>query len=115
MTDKKTSGSKAKPRFEEEFAGLSLDEKIASLIRMEAATLSETVTYLANSSVKAVEKAGEIIQDVSEKIEHEVKKAAAAAGASATCETNGEPAKGKAAEPKAKPSAKRPPKPKDPK
>ncbi|MFZ1701998.1 MAG: hypothetical protein WBO10_14025 [Pyrinomonadaceae bacterium] len=109
MTDKKTSEPKAKTRLEEEFAALTLEEKIASLMRMEAATLGETLTYIANTSAKAMDKAGDFIHDISEKIENEVKKAAAAT-ASSGGKTSSGPAK--AAEPKAKASTKRPPKPK---
>lgn len=106
MTDQKKEESNAKRSFEEEFAALPLEEKIASLLRMEAATFGETLTYIANSSAKAVEKAGEFIHDVGEKIENEVKKATASrskpGGSSA-----------KTSEPKAKPSGtKRQPKPK---
>ena len=68
MTEKKN-------KFEEEFSALPLEEKIASLLRLEAATLGETLTYIADSSAKAMEKAGEFFNDVSSKIEHEVKRA----------------------------------------
>ena len=68
MTEKKN-------KFEEEFSALPLEEKIASLLRLEAATLGETLTYIANSSAKAMEKAGEFINDMSAKIENEVKRA----------------------------------------
>lgn len=106
MTDQKTKEPKAKSRLEQEFAALSLEDKIASLLRMEAATLGETLTFIANSSAKAVEKAGEFIHEVSVKIETEVKKAAASAGAKA----NGCAAKPSEPKPKTS-SAKRPPKP----
>lgn len=80
MSDKKHS-------FENEFASLPLEQKIAALLRMEVATLGETLTYIASSSAKAVEQAGEFIHDVGEKIETEVKKAAAGAGACGTAST----------------------------
>ena len=70
MTEKKATNN-----FEEEFAALPLEDKIASLLRLEAATLGETLTYIANSSAKAMEKAGEFINDMSSKIENEVKRA----------------------------------------
>lgn len=82
MTDQNKKGSAPKHGFEKEFAALSLEEKIAALLRMEAATLGETLTFIANSSAKAVEKAGEFIHEMGEKLENEVKKAAASAGAS---------------------------------
>lgn len=62
-----------KHKFEEDFAALPLEEKIAALLRLEAKTLGETLTYIANSSSKAFEKAGEFINEVSQKIEFEVK------------------------------------------
>lgn len=107
MTDQK---KETKSRLEQEFAALSLEEKIASLMRMEAATLGETLTYIANSSAKAVEKAGDFINEVSSKIEFEVKKAAK----SAETKANGGAAKASEPKPKAN-SAKRPPKPRAPK
>lgn len=79
MTDKRNDDTKAKNKFEEEFAALPLEEKIAALFRMESKTLGETLRYIANSSAKAVEKAGEFINEVSSKIEFEVKCATGAA------------------------------------
>lgn len=106
MTARKTDEPKAKSRLEQEFYALSLEEKIASLMRMEAATLGETLTFIANSSAKAVEKAGDFIHEVSVKIENEVKKAAKSA------ETKAKGGAAKASEPKPKASsAKRTPKP----
>ena len=79
MTEKKN-------KFEEEFSALPLEEKIASLLPLEAATLGETLTYIANSSAKAMEKAGEFINDMSSKIEHEVKRATQSEGSTASSE-----------------------------
>lgn len=79
MTEKKNEDSKAQNKFEEDFAALPLEEKIAALFRMESKTLGETLTYIANSSAKAVEKAGEFINEMSSKIEFEVKCATGAA------------------------------------
>lgn len=89
MTDKKH-------KFEDEFAALPLEEKIAALFRLEAKTLGETLTYIANSSAKAMERAGEFINEVSSKIECEVK---FATGAEAEAEKKGE-AKASSAKPK---------------
>ena len=88
MTDNKKDEKKATNKFEEEFAALPLEEKIAALFRMESKTLGETLTYIANSSAKAVEKAS--------KIEFEVKRAT---GESASAEGNAEP-KASSAKPK---------------
>ncbi len=88
MTDNKKDEKKATNKFEEEFAALPLEEKIAALFRMESKTLGETLTYIANSSAKAVE--------MSSKIEFEVKRAT---GESASAEGNAEP-KASSAKPK---------------
>ena len=106
MTDKKNDDTKAKNKFEEEFAALPLEEKIAALFRMESKTLGETLTYIANSSAKAVEKAGEFINEMSSKIEFEVK------CATGTTEGKDEP-KASSAKPKSG-GGKRPAKPKAP-
>ncbi len=73
MTGNKNDEANAKNQFEEEFAALPLEEKIAALFRMEAKTFGETLTYIADSSAKAMERAGEFINEVSSKIESEVK------------------------------------------
>lgn len=72
----KTNTRKA---WEAEFSALPLDEKLASLLRMEAATLGETLTYIANSSANVMEKAGEFINEVGTKIEIGIKRAAKSA------------------------------------
>ena len=73
MTDKNTEkqdeSKAAKGRFQEEFNALPLDEKFASLLQMEVATLNEAFTYVANSSMKAFEKVGDAISDLGSKIE----------------------------------------------
>lgn len=95
MTDK------TKSRLQDEFNALPLDEKFANLFKMEAATLGEALKYVADSSMKAVEQAGEAIKDLSSKIEAEVRKA------SSECKTNGNAAKAEAKKPAG--SAKRTP------
>lgn len=81
MNTEKTTGSKKNGatgnRFEDEFRSLPLEAKFMSLFRMEAATLEETVSYVADASMKAFEKAGEVIADFSKRVENEVKKATA--------------------------------------
>jgi hypothetical protein len=69
-------------RIQDEFNSLPLEEKFANLFKMEAATLGEALKYVADSSMKFVEQAGEAIKDLSSKIEAEVKKAS-------ECKTNG--------------------------
>ncbi len=71
-----------KSRIQDEFNALPLEEKFAHLFKMEAATLGEAMKYVADSSMKFVEQAGEAIKDLGTKIEAEVKKAS-------ECRTNG--------------------------
>lgn len=92
---------KTKSRLQDEFNQLPLEEKFANLFRMEATTIGEALKFVADSSMKAVEKAGEMIQDLGAKVEAEVKKA------STDCKTNGNGAKAEAKKPAA--SAKRTP------
>jgi hypothetical protein len=44
---------------------------------MEVSTLEETFSYVADASMKAFEKAGEVFNDFSRKVETEVKRATA--------------------------------------
>ncbi len=92
--DKKTKGSDtSKSRVHEEFEALPLDKKFASLLQMEAVTITEAFNYVVNSSAKAFEKAGAAIEEFGAKFEKEVTKAAA----------QSEPkTKGKASDPKPK-------------
>ncbi|MGB7202007.1 MAG: hypothetical protein WBD16_07030 [Pyrinomonadaceae bacterium] len=81
MNTEKTTGSKkngaTRNKFEDEFRDLPLEDKFKSLFRMEVSTLEETFSYVADASMKAFEKAGEVINDFSKKVETEVKKATA--------------------------------------
>jgi ferredoxin len=80
MTDEKAETAKEeqakeKDKFQEEFAALPLEKKIANLLRMEAVTLGETVAYVVNSPMKVVEKVGDVIAEFGMKLEREAKKA----------------------------------------
>ncbi len=75
-TSSKPNGA-TRNKFEDEFRALPLEDKFKSLFRMEAAALQETITYVADASMKAFEKAGEVITDFGKKVETEVKKATA--------------------------------------
>jgi hypothetical protein len=75
--------TQTRPKFEQEFKDLPLEEKIASLFRMEAATLEESFHYIVDSTKKAAEKAGETLSDLSSRMESEFKKATCAPGTSA--------------------------------
>ena len=78
MTEDKKQQTKAngaeKDPIQAEFESLPLDRKIANLLRMEAVTLSETFDYVVSSSMKAVEKAGDAIQDFGTKLDKEMRR-----------------------------------------
>ncbi|MBV9217447.1 MAG: hypothetical protein JO053_14865 [Acidobacteria bacterium] len=90
--------SSQKSRIQAEFEALPLEEKFASLLNMEVATLSESFNYVVESSSKAFDKMGEVFSDLGSKVETEFKKAQAQAS-----ETGGDQPKPE--EPKAKKSA----------
>ena len=111
MTDKKPdpkheaekTSEKAKADFHAEFASLPLEKKIASLLKMEAVTLSETFDYVINSPMKVVEKVGDVIAEFGMKIEKEAKKASRPKDEQAAKDDapKAKPAKPKAAAPEA--------------
>jgi hypothetical protein len=61
--------------FEEEFKALPLDEKLGSLLRMEAAALEETFHVVADAGAKAFHKAAEVIDEFGQKVQTEFNKA----------------------------------------
>jgi hypothetical protein len=67
----------AKNRFQSEFEALPLEEKLKTLLRLEATTLSETFNFAVNEPMKVVEKFGEVVADIGRKVEEEFKKATA--------------------------------------
>lgn len=80
MTTESTQGTKkstadAKNDIQAEFNSLPLDKKFASLLQMEATTITEAVKYVADSSMKALEKLGDVISDFGAKVETEAKNA----------------------------------------
>lgn len=73
-----TNGKREAPKnnkFHEEFKELPLEEKVKTLLRMEAVTLQETFNYGLNESMKAADRLGEVLSDFGKKIEVEFKKA----------------------------------------
>lgn len=60
-----------KKRIEKEFESLSLEEKLSSLFRMEVATISEAVNYVAKEPMKVIEKIGEMIAEIGHRVENE--------------------------------------------
>ena len=73
MTDQKKE--RINDPLQSEFQGLPLDEKIANLFKMEAVTLSESFAYAVKSPLEVVEKVGDVITEIGQKIEAEAKKA----------------------------------------
>ena len=67
----------AKNKFQSEFEALPLEEKLKTLLRLEAATLTETFNFAVNEPMKVVEKFGEVVADIGRKVEEEFKKATA--------------------------------------
>lgn len=66
-----------KDKFQSDFEALPLEQKIKTLLRLEAATLTETFNYAVNEPMKVVEKFGEVVADLGRKVEEELKKATA--------------------------------------
>lgn len=87
-----TSGTKQRPAFEDEFKQLPLEEKLGSLFRMEVAAIEETVTVVADASVKVFNKAAEVLDEFGTKVSAEFRKE--------RCETAGEAAEPHEAKPK---------------
>ena len=112
MTDQTNTGTrndKAKGKIEKEFEALPLDEKFRQLFKFEAATLSEAMSYLVNSSSRVFEDIGNAMSDIGKKVEHEVKKetttceSEASAGSGQQGSTPGRSAAAKKPRPSAKP------------
>ena len=76
MTEKKQAPKQEskKNKFQEEFKQLSLEEKIKTLLKMEAVTLQETFSYGLHESMKAADRLGDVLTDFSKKVEAEFKK-----------------------------------------
>jgi DNA-binding transcriptional MocR family regulator len=106
MIDQKTSKT-SRDRVQAEFEALPLDEKFASLFKMETATVTEAFNMLVNHPMKVVEKVGDVISDLGVKIEAEARKAAASARSKPEPKAAAKP---RAAKPRAK-KATKPPKP----
>lgn len=91
--DTQNSGAKQRPAFESEFKQLPLDEKLGSLFRMEAAAIEETITVVADASMKVFNRAAEVLDDFGNKVSAEFRKERG--------QTAGEPAASEPAKPKA--------------
>jgi ferredoxin len=111
-----TEESKEEPKAEEpvsklveEFEALPLEKKIADLVRMEAVALGETVSFVVNSPMLVLEKIGDVLAEFGMKLEKEAKEAQRPAGDAADAPSEEE----QVAEPKKKPSSRRPQKPAD--
>lgn len=73
--DTQNSGTKERPKFEQEFKELPLEDKLGSLFRMEAAALEETLKCVADGAVIAFKKAGEVLDEFGDKVSTEFNKA----------------------------------------
>jgi hypothetical protein len=86
------TGTKQRPAFEEEFKQLPLEEKLGSLFRMEVAAIEETVSVVADASVKVFNKAAEVLDEFGNKVSAEFRKerdVTAEAGESHEAKTKG--------------------------
>jgi ferredoxin len=63
-----------KSKLVNEFEALPLEKKIADLMRMEAVTLGETITFVLNSPYMVFEKIGDVLADFGMKMDRESKK-----------------------------------------
>src|SRR5947209_16256576 len=77
------TGTKQRPPFEEEFKQLPLEEKLGSLFRMEVAAIEETVTVVADASVKVFNKAAEVLDEFGNRVSAEFSKERTEAAADA--------------------------------
>jgi len=68
------TGTKQRPAFEDEFKQLPLEEKLGSLFRMEVAAIEETVSAVADASVKVFNKAAEVLDEFGNKVSAEFRK-----------------------------------------
>ncbi len=93
-----------KDPIQSEFEALPLDQKFASLLKMEAVTITEAFNYVVDNSAKAFEKAGEVINDLGAKFEKEVSKATS----SPTDKKAADAPKASTAKPKSRPAKKAP-------
>jgi len=76
MTAEKEKKSKERPDEDKMFAAFSelpLDEKLSKLVKMEAATLSETISFVLDSPFKVFEKIGDLMADIGMKKDAESK------------------------------------------
>ena len=71
MTNAKQAPKRDK--FQEEFKELPLEEKIKTLLKMEAVTLQETFSYGLNESMKVADRLGDVLTEFGKKIEAEFK------------------------------------------
>jgi len=81
-SESQSTDTKQRPAFEEQFKQLPLDEKLGSLFRMEAAAIEETLTVVADASVKVFNKAAEVLDEFGNRVSAEFRKE--------RCETAGE-------------------------
>jgi len=112
MTESKKEEAKkpetSKDKITEEFNSLPLDKKFASLMQMEVATITEAVKYVADNSMKVLERVGDAITDFGSKVEAEAKKAPSTAETAKTAEPKAETEKTKNGAKRKSPASKGP-------
>ena len=73
-SETQNTGTKQRPAFEDQFKQLPLDEKLGSLFRMEVAAIEETLTVVADASIKVFNKAAEVLDEFGNKVSAEFRK-----------------------------------------
>jgi len=72
MTDNSTHTAE-REAFQAEFDALPLEEKFSRLFSLEASTLNQAVTFVADESLKALSKLGDAVSDLGSKVREEVR------------------------------------------
>ena len=79
MSDQTKEGnhntSSARGRVEQEFQGLSLEDKFAILFKMEVAALGEALSLAVNDPMKVLGQVGSKLNDLGDRIEAEFRRA----------------------------------------
>lgn len=108
MTDKKKSAETesesekdANERYRKEFEEMSLETKIANLVKLEAIALGETLSFVANTPFKIVDKVMDVMAEFGLKKEDDAKNAQRPAEHKQNSATNGSASKTKGASKKA--------------
>jgi ferredoxin len=80
MTDEPKTEPKAEEtgkKIVDDFQALPLEQKLAELLKMEAVTLGETLTFVVNSPYLVIEKIGDVLAEFGMKMDRQSKRAKA--------------------------------------